>query len=90
MNNENQGGTLERTEKKCLHLRHLVEGIVVFQGSSVFGWQESLAIVPMEKLYGLLIVVKISKIQTRQDVPRINSRPDKLKGLLPFSATIKG
>lgn len=68
----------------------LVEGIVVFQGSSGFGWQESLAIVPVRKLYGLLIVVKISEIQTRQDVPRTNSRPGKLKGLLPFSAIIKG
>lgn len=62
---------------------------MVFQGSSRFGWQESLTIVPTEKLYGLLIVAKISEIQTRQDVPRTNSRPGKVKGLLPFSATIK-
>lgn len=63
---------------------------MVFQGTSGFGWQESLTIVPMGKLYGLLIVVKISEIQTRQDVPRTISRPGKLKGLLPSSATIKG
>lgn len=63
---------------------------MVFQGSSWFGWQEGLTIVPMEKLYGLLIVVKISAIQTRQDVPRTNARPGKLKRLSPFSATIKG
>lgn len=68
----------------------LVEDRVVFQGSSGFGWQESLTVVPTGKLYGLLIVVKISEIQTRQDVPRTNSRPGKLKGLLPSSATIKG
>lgn len=67
----------------------LVEDRVVFQGSSGFGWQESLTVVPTGKLYGLLIVVKISEIQTRQDVPRTNSRPGKLKGLLPSSATIK-
>lgn len=68
----------------------LVQGIVVFQGSNGFGWQESLTIVPMGKLYSLLIVVKISEIQTRQDVPRTNSRWGKLKRLLPSSATIKG
>jgi len=67
----------------------LVKGVVVFQGSSGFGWQERLATVPPGKLHDLLIAVKISETQTRQDVPRTNSRPGKLKGLLLFSATIK-
>lgn len=56
------------------------------QGSSGFGWQESLTIMPVGKFYGLLIVVKISEIQIGQDVPRKNSGPGKLQGLLPFSA----
>lgn len=77
-------------KKDAYTWRTLVKGVVVFQGSSGFGWQESLATVPIGKLYDLPIVVKISETQTRQDVPRTNSRPGKLKGLLLFSATIKG
>lgn len=90
MNNENQGEILERTEERCLHLRAPIKGTVVFQGSSGFGWQESLATVPMGKFYDVLIAAKISEMQTRQDVPRTNSRPGKLKGLLLSFATIKG